>query len=123
NRLASRVATPLRAGGSAPMPRAPRFPAYPAKSHSTGQARIRIAGKDYYLGVHGSEGSRQEYARLAAEFAAGTLGQAPPRPRSKRGGTVDDVIAAWLVASEAERGDTKERTEIKRALLVLSRVH
>ena len=33
----------------------------------TGQARVRIHGKDYYLGKHGSQESRQRYKLLLAD--------------------------------------------------------
>jgi len=48
------------------MPRLPSVPAY-LLHRSTGQARVRIDGRDHYLGLHGSPKSRQEYARLMAE--------------------------------------------------------
>lgn len=34
----------------------------------SGQARVRIKGKDFYLGEHGSQESRDEYDRLIAKF-------------------------------------------------------
>ncbi|MDZ4685396.1 MAG: hypothetical protein SH850_10070 [Planctomycetaceae bacterium] len=37
----------------------------------TGQARVRIAGKDYYLGPYGSEDSRRKYGELVAQLASG----------------------------------------------------
>ena len=40
-------------------------PAY--TRHATGQARVRIAGKDHYLGKYGSKESHEEYARLIAQ--------------------------------------------------------
>lgn len=42
------------------------FPPYPARAHASKQARIRLRGKDFYLGAHGSPESLAEYARLAA---------------------------------------------------------
>ncbi|MCL2647952.1 MAG: hypothetical protein FWD61_13220 [Phycisphaerales bacterium] len=48
------------------MPRISSVPPYSLHRH-TGQARVRIDGRDYYLGLHGSSESRQEYARLMAE--------------------------------------------------------
>jgi site-specific recombinase XerD len=37
---------------------------------STGRAFVRIEGKAYYLGKHGSAASRQEYDRIIGEFIA-----------------------------------------------------
>jgi hypothetical protein len=42
------------------------FPSYLPHKPS-GQARVRLAGRDIYLGVYGSPESKQEYARLIAE--------------------------------------------------------
>ena len=39
------------------------IPAY-GLHRPTGQARVRINGKDHYLGPHGSEESKREYERL-----------------------------------------------------------
>lgn len=38
---------------------------------STGQARVRINGRDMYLGPYGSEESRIRYGELIAKHAAG----------------------------------------------------
>lgn len=37
---------------------------------STGQARVRIDGKDHYLGAYGSPESRDRYDDLVAEWLA-----------------------------------------------------
>ena len=37
----------------------------------TGQARVRINGKDHWLGKHGSPESHQQYAELIEEFVSG----------------------------------------------------
>jgi integrase len=39
----------------------------------TGQARVRIAGRDFYLGPFGSDDSRRKYGELVAKFAGGRL--------------------------------------------------
>ena len=36
----------------------------------SGRAYVRIGGKTYYLGKHGSETSRHEYDRIISEFIA-----------------------------------------------------
>lgn len=105
------------------MPRRAQFPAYPAKPHASGQARIRYRGRDYYLGVWDTPASRQEYARLAVEFSM----QAPEMPalRASQGGlTVTAVIARWVVQARHERGkDNLELREKSRACTVLDRLY
>lgn len=39
-----------------------------------GLAVVRLNGKDFYLGPHGSETSLEEYGRLLAEWIAGGQG-------------------------------------------------
>lgn len=40
------------------------------RKQQSGQARVTINGRDYYLGPHGSKASTQEYDRLVAEYLA-----------------------------------------------------
>lgn len=94
------------------MPRSFRFPAYPKKKHRSGQARIRIRGRDYYLGVWNSEASRREYARLAAEFAADPRRVERVQIEGTGQATVDEIVIAW--ADENDDGG-KEAREILRA--------
>jgi integrase len=49
------------------MPRPFRVPAYQLH-RGTGQARVRIAGRDHYLGPHGSELSRQRYEQIVRKL-------------------------------------------------------
>ncbi len=58
------------------------FPSY-LLHQPTGQARVRIAGKDHYLGEFGSEASRFAYGQLVANLAGGV--QIDPFAKSKRG--------------------------------------
>ncbi|MDA1055828.1 MAG: hypothetical protein O3C40_36015 [Planctomycetota bacterium] len=53
------------------MPRCPSSnpPKY-RKHKPTCQAVVRIQGKDFYLGPHGSAASKREYDRLIAEWYA-----------------------------------------------------
>ena len=53
------------------MARKIRVPKYPARKHSSGQARIRLAGRAIYLGRFGSPESIEKYHRLVAEHLAG----------------------------------------------------
>ena len=45
--------------------RSKKVPSY--LPHSSGQARVRIDGRDIYLGKFGSDESREKYARVIAE--------------------------------------------------------
>ena len=46
-----------------------QLPKY-CKHKYSGRAFVRIGGKMYYLGKHGSDASRREYDRIIAEFVA-----------------------------------------------------
>ncbi|MCA9134676.1 MAG: hypothetical protein KDA45_16020, partial [Planctomycetales bacterium] len=48
------------------MHKRPDVPAY--LRHSSGQARVILNGKAFYLGKHGSKVSRQRYDALIAEW-------------------------------------------------------
>jgi integrase len=58
---------------------------------ASGQAVVTIAGRDHYLGPHGTKASRLEYDRLIGEWLANgrTIGEAD------RGLTVVELIAAY----------------------------
>lgn len=77
------------------------FPAYPKKPHASGQARIRIDGRDVYLGTWNSPESRAEYARLATLYARGPTAPAGTDAAKL---TVADVVARFLDHTEAEGG-------------------
>jgi hypothetical protein len=49
------------------VPRTKGIPAY-CLHKPTGQARVRIDGKDVYLGPHGSEESKQKYERIVRKL-------------------------------------------------------
>jgi integrase len=54
-----------------------RIPPYPAKPHGSGQARIRHAGRDIYLGKFGSKESISKYQQFLATLVSG-IQAAPP---------------------------------------------
>jgi len=60
----------------------------PVHKHKTGQARTRISGKDFYLGVHGTPEAKEEYERLVAEW----LAAGRPQPWS---GPVRGSAGSW----------------------------
>jgi integrase len=76
------------------MPRRRQIPAYTLHK-PTGQARVRLGGKDHYLGAYGSEASRRKYDELIRQWldgmAAPVSGVQAPAP----GLTVADVLALY----------------------------
>lgn len=97
-----------------------RVPSY--RSHCSGQARVTILGKDYLLGPYDSEESRQEYARLIAEYLASgrskTFGKDPDSL------TIAMVVADYLQFGKSYFGEsTKEYKNIKRALAPLIKLY
>jgi len=68
------------------MAKSRRIPAY-VHHKPTGQARVRINGKDHYLGKYGSPGSHEKYDELVAELVVNS------HPSSCR--TLNAVLAAW----------------------------
>lgn len=77
---------------------------------ATGQARVRLPdGSTAYLGRWGGKQSREAYARLCAELAAGATSRTVSAGRSARkasnGPTVAEVFQAWR--EHAERHYTK----------------
>jgi len=67
----------------------------------SGQARIRVAGNDIYLGAYGSPESKREYNRISAELEANAPIAAVGNTKSKAAKTVtvaELVKAFWLHA-------------------------
>ena len=70
------------------------FPKY-GLHKSTGQARVKILGKTYYLGKYGTPESREKYARLIAAHAQGEA--VAPEPKGCRPAiTTRTVLFAYL---------------------------
>jgi len=65
-------------------------PAY-GLHRATGQAIVRLGGRDHYLGAHGTAASRRAYDRLIAEWLAAGRSGGGPAPV-----TVGSLMAAWL---------------------------
>lgn len=87
----------------------------------SGRAVVTIAGKDYYLGVHGSAECRAEYDRLIAEHLAKP--KLPDRP-DEPALTVDELILAYHQhAAQYYGGAPKEREKIRLALRPLRRLY
>lgn len=108
-----------------------RFPNYPRVPHQSGQARIKIRGKTYYLGKHGSPESHQEYNRLretctppatsAAPVESSASPEAKPLPRG--GLFVLELFDRFLEAMRAEHGeDWREIRHYLKIATVIDRV-
>lgn len=74
-----------------------RLPGY--RKHSSGQARVTLNGRTFYLGKYGSKESKQEYHRLCAEYVAGGGNVVPDAAKA------DLVVAELFVAYLAFAGD------------------
>jgi integrase len=84
----------------------------------TGQDRIRVNGRDIYLGPHGSPEARAEYARVVVTLAAGGV---PPAKSSAPEETVSDVVSAWWAHAQGTydpRGRELEQFQLSLAPLL-----
>ena len=103
-------------------------PAVPKLHHSipsyslhkrSGQAVVRLSGRDFYLGPFGSLESRERYDRFVAEWLAN--GRRPPEPKAKApaddGLTIDELILRYMefarVHYRKNDAPTKELGNIK----------
>lgn len=90
-----------RKGAAVPV-KSLREPSY-SLHRPTGQARVRIQGKDHYLGAYGSPESRERYDDLIAEWSA-RRGDV-----SGYGLTVDDLALLYLQHAEQHYRKTANR--------------
>jgi len=82
--------------------------------HSSGQARVRVQGKDIYLGVYGSAESLAEYQRVIAELQAAHAGGVVPL-RGHQKPSVAKLAKAYLEAVST-RYSGQQAKRIKRAI-------
>lgn len=95
------------------MPKQLRKPAYQLHKAS-GQGKVRIGGKDFYLGLYGTPESRERYNELVAEWL---IRQDTSRCRL----TVDDLVVLYLDhAQQHYRKDGKETSEVHCIRLALN---
>lgn len=66
----------------------------------SGQAVVTVAGRDLYLGPHGSSASRERYGQIIARVAAGHPPEADKRQAPDTGPSVDEVLAAYFDYSQ-----------------------
>jgi hypothetical protein len=83
------------------------------KHSATGQARVVISGKTYYLGPYGSAKSRAEYARLIAEWSGShsTIAPAPSNATSRQEGLyISELVPAYIRYAESYYVKNGEQT-------------
>lgn len=97
--------------------RAPRTPSY-LLHKASGQARVRIRGRDYYLGKHNSPESRERYHKLVAQYVA--KADVEPRLVECDRTSVAELVAQYVAfATEHFRRNSDERYRIKAAITPL----
>jgi len=100
------------------MPRKKKWPPPVYLHKPSGQARVRIDGRDHYLGPYGSEAADRAFADLLLRYRSG-----PPSEQVRTGSlTVAEVCARWtaeVAPTVGERG--RERQAFARALTVVIR--
>lgn len=99
------------------MPRKAQWPPVPRR-HAGGQARVTVAGRDYYLGPFGSPEAAAALAALVARVEAGRAG---PKPAAAR--TVADCVLRWMGEVFPAIPAGAHARNYRRALSVLVRLH
>ncbi len=84
---------------------------------SSGQARVRIAGKDHLLGIYGSDESRRKYGTLVAKFASGIaidpLSEPKPGTTADAGPSIAELLVSFMAhAAKHYRKNGEETSEI-----------
>ncbi len=105
-------------GGGAAMPRrsVPRY----CRHKASGQARVRVNGKDIYLGVYGSPESHRRYADLIADWHS--TNDAPVKDLTV--GQLTVFYIKWAEGHYRKNGKpTTEVQTIRDALKRLNRLH
>ena len=91
----------------------------------TGRAVVTIAGRDVYLGRHGTAESKAEYDRIIAEWLAGGRGRAA---RAAADLTVAELMVAYLEFAagyyrDPDGNPSRELGNVKEALCPLRRLY
>ncbi len=106
------------------MPRpAALIPAY-TLHRASGQAIVRLSGRDHYLGPHGTPESRQKYDRLMAEWL--TQGRSTPPPQDSADTTgllVSEVLLRFMEQLWPAPQTGKTPKEVANFRLVVRCVH
>ncbi len=98
----------------APRSRSSKLPQL--RKHATGQWRLRLSGRDYYLGID-KKAAQREANRLIAEWISTNRTVPPRREDEKRaeGTTIDEVVVEYVRRELPKRSPTMQ-DRIKRAL-------
>ena len=62
---------------------------------ASGQAFVELSGRRFYLGIHGSKVSREEYDRRISEYLAN--GRTLPPTRTKTGITCQELAVRFAI--------------------------
>lgn len=84
------------------------------RKHATGQAMVRIHGKDHYLGAFGSPESKQKYNRLIAEHLAGATTAQPGANI-----TINELVAHVWRTQNIKMKDRRQKERLKRSAAFL----
>jgi integrase len=94
---------------------------------ATGQARVRINGRDFYLGPYGSAEAEEKYRRLIAEWLSTDRTPAPPTAPPQHSLTINELVLAYWRHAEVwyRKGGkpTPELTVLKTPLKYLRRLY
>lgn len=98
---------------------AKRVPSYRLHKPS-GQARVIIQGRHFYLGPYGSAESREKYARLIAEHFSGQTADPFQAPDGLPDPSIDELLLRYLEFAKSyyvkDGKHTKELTCMKEAM-------
>ncbi len=107
-----------------PRPKSGEVPKY-RKHKASGQAVVKLNGRMFYLGPHGTETSKREYDRLVAEWLAN--GRTLPADERDEELTVGEVALAYLQFAKQEyrRGDglSGEFDEVRLAIRAMNELY
>jgi integrase len=103
--------------GSSKMSKSVRLPTY--RKHATGQAVVRLQGRDYYLGVFDSPASHRAYQELIGKYLlTGEVPKpVPKKPEPEDAGNTMAILAAkFLKYAEGYYQQSNEYTNYRLAL-------
>lgn len=109
------------------MPRKPNsLPAY-CLHRASGQAIVRINGRDHYLGTYDTTSSRAEYDRVVAEWLVSGRQSATPATRENHSLFVNEVLLAYVEFVEKHYSDgqhiSTELANVKHALKIVKQLY
>ncbi|MBI1311301.1 tyrosine-type recombinase/integrase [bacterium] len=108
---------------------AKKRPHVPACVHHkpTGQARVRIEGRDFYLGKFGTPEADEAYRRIIAEwFASGTLPEARTAGKTAESLSINELILAYFRFAQTyyvKNGEQTGEVSLIRDTMRVLRVH